>query len=133
MIAVEPDPTLASMFDEAGGQGKPRVGQLPVCFDTDREAAVERAHRLFKWFGGGWKVNAELPRPQAFDDASRFVRPEDVAESIPCGSDVDGCVAAVKKFADAGFTHVALVQVGGDEQLPFITWAEKELLGALRA
>jgi G6PDH family F420-dependent oxidoreductase len=133
MIAVEPDPALGSMFDEAGGSGKSRVGQLPVCFDPDRGAAVERAHRLFKWFGGGWKVNAELPGPQAFDDASRFVRPEDVATSIPCGSDVGEFVAAVKKFTDAGFTHLALVQIGGQEQLPFISWAEKELLPALRS
>jgi hypothetical protein len=104
-----------------------------VCFDTDREAAVERAHRLFKWFGGGWKVNAELPGTQAFDDASRFVRPDDVAASIPCGTDVDEFVAAVHTFTDAGFSHVALVQIGGDHQLPFIEWAEKELLPALRA
>jgi len=121
------------MFDEAGGSGKPRVGQLPVSFDTDRDAAVERAHRLFRWFGGGWKVNAELPGPQGFDDASRYVRPEDVAASIPCGSDVGEFVAAVGNFSDAGFTHLALVQIGGEEQLPFITWAEKELLPALRA
>jgi G6PDH family F420-dependent oxidoreductase len=133
MIAVEPDATLGSMFDEAGGHGKPRVGQLPVCFDIDRQAAVERAHRLFKWFGGGWKVNAELPGPQAFDDASRFVRPEDVAASIPCGSDVAEFAAAVKKFTDAGFTHLALVQIGGEHQTPFIKWAEKELLPVLRA
>ena len=133
MIAVEPDGTLGSMFDEAGGYGKPRVGQVPVCFDTDRDAAVERAHRLFKWFGGGWKVNAELPGTQAFDDASQFVRPDDVAASIPCGSDVDEFVDAVRTFTDAGFSHVALVQIGGDHQLPFIEWAEKRLLPALRA
>jgi len=115
------------------GYGKPRVGQVPVCFDTDREAAVERAHRLFKWFGGGWKVNAELPGTKAFDEASRFVRPDDVAASIPCGSDVDEFVAAVRTFTDAGFSHVALVQIGGDHQVAFIEWAEKELLPALRA
>ncbi len=133
MIAVEPEAILGSMFDEGGGRGKPRVGQVPVCFDEDRGAAVACAHRLFKWFGGSWKVNAELPGTQAFDDASKYVRPEDVASSIPCGSDVAEFVAAVQKFTDAGFTHVALVQIGGSDQLPFIAWAEKELLPALRA
>ncbi len=133
MIAVEPEANLGSMFDEAGGRGKPRVGQIPVCFDEDRQAAVARAHRTFKWFGGGWKVNAELPGTQAFDDASQFVRPEDVASAIPCGSDVSEFTAAVQKFTDAGFSHVALVQIGGDDQLPFIAWAEKELLPALRS
>lgn len=133
MIAVEPDGSLGEQFDAAGGAGKPRVGQIPVCFDTNRKAAVERAHRLFRWFGGGWKVNAELPGTAAFEAASQFVRPEDVAESIPCGDNVEEFVQAVAKFVDAGFTHVALVQVGGDEQLPFIAWAEETLLPALRS
>ncbi|HLI25406.1 MAG TPA: TIGR03557 family F420-dependent LLM class oxidoreductase, partial [Acidimicrobiales bacterium] len=67
MIAVEPDAELGHLFDEAGGQGKPRVGQLPVSYDTDEDEAKRRAHELFKWFAGGWKVNAELPGPSAFD------------------------------------------------------------------
>jgi G6PDH family F420-dependent oxidoreductase len=133
MIAVEPDAELGELFDRAGGQGKARVGQIPVSYDPDREAALSRAHELFKWFAGGWKVNAELPSPTAFDAASQFVRPEDVAETIPCGCDVDEFVEAVRAFPDAGFTHVALVQVGGNDQLPFISWAENKLLPALRS
>lgn len=89
---------------------KPRVGQLPVCFDLDRDAAVKRAHENFRWFGSGWKVNAELPGPSAFDAASQFVRPEDVATSIPCGDDPDAIAEALRPFVDAGFIHVALVQ-----------------------
>ncbi len=133
MIAVEPEAELGRLFDEAGGAGKPRVGQLPVCYDADRDEAVRRAHRLFRWFGGGWKINAELPGTAAFDAASQYVRPEDVAKSIPCGSDVDEFVEAAKPFLDAGFTRLALVQIGGDQQLPFTSWAEKELLPALRS
>ena len=40
-----------------------KIGQLPVCWGPDRDACIERAHELFRWFGGGWKVNAELPGP----------------------------------------------------------------------
>jgi G6PDH family F420-dependent oxidoreductase len=61
MIAVQPDASLGERFDAAGGRGKPRVGQVPICYDPDRDAAVQRAHDQFRWFGGGWKVNAELP------------------------------------------------------------------------
>ena len=74
MIAVEPKPELGEMFDAAGGAGKPRIGQMPISFGTDKDAAVTRAHTLFRWFGLGWKVNAELPGPPAFDAASQFVR-----------------------------------------------------------
>lgn len=132
VIAVEPDRALLDAFDRHGGAGKPRVGQLPVCYDPDRERAVARAHAQFRWFGGGWKVNAELPGPAAFDAASQFVRPEDVSASIPCGADVATFVDAVRAFTDAGFTEVALVQIGGETQRPFLDWAEKALLPALR-
>ncbi|MDQ1391833.1 MAG: hypothetical protein QOF30_810 [Acidimicrobiaceae bacterium] len=131
MIAVEPDPGLGELFDEHGGEGRPRVGQLPVCYDTDREAAIKRAHSQFRWFGGSWKVNAELPGPAAFAAASQFVRPEDVAESIPCGSDVGDFVDGVRPFVDAGFTHLALVQIGAESQSAFIDWAARELLPVL--
>jgi G6PDH family F420-dependent oxidoreductase len=132
MVAVEPDAELGAMFDAAGGAGKPRVGQMPICFDADRDAAVARAHSLFRWFGLGWKVNAELPGPSAFDAASQFVRPEDVAEALPCGDDVDAVITAAKEYADAGFTQLALVQIGGDQQEPFLKWSRRTLLPAWR-
>ena len=88
---------------------------------------------LFGWFGGGWKVNSELPGPAAFEAASRFVRPEDIADVIPCGDSVDAVVGTVQEFADAGFTHVALCQIGGDHQAGFIDWWQRDLRAALGA
>ncbi|SEE52288.1 F420-dependent oxidoreductase, G6PDH family [Streptomyces sp. 3213] len=133
LIATEPRPELISAFERYGGTGKPKVGQLPLCYDTDRDAAIARAHDQFRWFGGGWPVNSELPGPAAFEGATRFVRPEDVAGSIPCGDDVQAVVEAVRPYADAGFTEVALVQIGGEHQEPYLEWAEQKLLPALRA
>jgi G6PDH family F420-dependent oxidoreductase len=132
MVAVEPESSLVEMFDAAGGAGKPRVGQVPVCFDDDRDAAMQRAHSLFRWFGGGWKVNAELPGPAGFAGASQYVTPENVAEQIPCGRDVEEFVEKIRPFADAGFSHVALVQIGGEQQRSFTDWAQAELLPKLR-
>ncbi|MET9297515.1 LLM class F420-dependent oxidoreductase [Streptomyces sp. NPDC003077] len=132
VIAVEPKGELLTAFDRHGGSGKPRVGQVPVCYDADRETAVRRAHEQFRWFGGGWKVNSELPSPTAFKAATQFVRPEDVAASIPCGDDVDAFVEAVRPYKEAGFTEVALVQVGGERQREFLDWAGEKLLPALR-
>lgn len=133
MIATEPERRLVDLFERAGGSGKPKVGQIPVCFDTDREDAVNRAHEQFRWFGGGWKVNSELPGTAGFAGASQFVTKEDVAGSIPCGSDVGDFVKAIEAFPSAGYSHVALVQIGGQHQTPFIEWARRELLPALRA
>jgi len=132
VIATEPERSLVTAFDENGGAGKPRVGQLPVSYDPDRDTAVKRAHDQFRWFGGGWKVNSELPGPKSFASATEFVRQEDVAQSIPCGDDVEAFVEAVRPFVEAGFTEVALVQIGGDTQRDFLQWAQKRLLPALR-
>ncbi|MFJ8853779.1 LLM class F420-dependent oxidoreductase [Streptomyces sp. NPDC102437] len=132
VIATEPEQELLTAFDRHGGGGKPRIGQLPVCYDTDRDAAVERAHDQFRWSVGGWKVNSELPGPAAFDQATEYVRPDDVARAIPCGDDVEEFVDAVRAYTEAGFTEIALVQIGGEHQRPFLRWAQDKLLPALR-
>ncbi|WP_329501419.1 LLM class F420-dependent oxidoreductase [Kitasatospora herbaricolor] len=132
VIAVEPEAGLLREFGRSGGAGKPAVGQLPVCYDPDRSRAVARAHDQFRWFGGGWKVNSELPGTAAFAGASGFVRPEDVAESIPCGDHVEDFTEAVRAFVTAGFDEVALVQIGGAHQEPFLEWSRDILLPALR-
>jgi G6PDH family F420-dependent oxidoreductase len=133
MVAVEPKAELGEMFDAAGGEGKPRVGQIALSYDSDRETAVQRAHEQFRWFGLGWKVNADLPNPESFEAATAFVRPEDVADSLGCGPDVEEHVEKIRPFVDAGFTEVALVQIGGEHQEPFLRWAHDELLPALRS
>ncbi|MFH8571966.1 LLM class F420-dependent oxidoreductase [Streptomyces sp. NPDC017993] len=132
VIATEPRSELLASFDRHGGAGKPRIGQLPVCYDPDREAALARAHDQFRWAVGSWPVNAELPGPAGFSGATRYVRQEDIADAIPCGDDVGRFVDAVRPYVDAGFTEVALVQVGGDHQEPYLKWAETKLLPALR-
>ncbi|MET9375849.1 LLM class F420-dependent oxidoreductase [Streptomyces sp. NPDC002992] len=132
LIATEPERELLDAFDAHGGAGKPRIGQLPVCYDPDPQAAVDRAHEQFRWSVGGWHVNAELPGPAGFAQATEHVRPEDVAKAVPCGNDVGAVVEAVRAFEEAGFSELALVQIGGAHQRPFLRWAEDELLPALR-
>ena len=132
MVAVEPDADLVRAWDEVKGGSSRKIGQVPVSWGPSRDEAIARAHREFRWFGGGWKVNAELPGPAGFAGATQFVRPEDVAASIPCGPDLDAIVEAVRPFWEAGFTDVALVQVGDETQEDFLKVAEGELLPALR-
>ena len=77
-------------------------------------------------------MNAELPGPAGFAGATRFVTPDDVAASIPCGPDVDAIVQSVGTFTEAGFTDVALVQIGDEGQEEFLRVAEADILPALR-
>jgi G6PDH family F420-dependent oxidoreductase len=132
LVAVQPEAGLLDRWREAGPRGDRAIGQMPISWAPDRDEAVRTAHEQFRWFGGGWKVNAELPGPAGFEGATQFVRPEDVAEAIPCGPDVDPVVEAAREWREAGFTDLAIVQVGDERQEDFLRWATDELLPALR-
>ncbi|OBA97431.1 LLM class F420-dependent oxidoreductase, partial [Mycobacteriaceae bacterium 1482268.1] len=138
LIAVEPNKDLVDSWHEArratGLPGDVRViGQIPICWDADRDAAIARAHDQFRWFAGGWAVNSDLPTTAGFEGATQFVKPDDVAESIPCGPDLDAIVEAVSEYWQAGFTDIALVQIGDDGQDVFLKEAAGTLLEKLRS
>jgi G6PDH family F420-dependent oxidoreductase len=138
LIAVEPDKELVDGWHAARrGTGLPGdsrvIGQIPICWDSDKDVAVARAHDQFRWFAGGWAVNSDLPTTAGFAGATQFVRPEDVASSIPCGPDLDAIVDAVSKYWEAGFTDIALVQVGDEGQDRFLKEAAQPLLEKLRS
>ena len=73
------------------------------------------------------------PKPESFEAVTQFVTPEQVADSLGCGPDVEEHVEKIKPFIEVGYTEVALVQIGDDTQEQFMHWAERELLPALRS
>ena len=134
LVAVEPDADLIKSWDsEKGTTDSRKIGQIPICWDPDKNKAIAKAHDQFRWFAGGWAVNADLPTPAGFEGASQFVRPEDVTQQIPCGPDLDAIAEAVKQYVDAGFTDIALVQVGDEGQFEFLAQAAEPLLKTLRS
>ncbi|MFH5229041.1 LLM class F420-dependent oxidoreductase [Antrihabitans spumae] len=139
MIAVAPEKVLVNGWRHvrnmaAGSPSESRViGQIPICWDPDQQKAIDRAHDQFRWFAGGWSVNADLPTTAGFSAATQFVRPEDVADSIPCGPDLDAIVESVRPYWEAGFSDIALVQIGDESLEAFLAEAAGPLLEKLRA
>lgn len=135
-ISTEPDAELVSSWRSANGGNASAarvIGQIPVCWGPDKDAAVAEAHEQFRWFAGGWAVNADLPTPAGFAGASQFVREEDVADAIACGPDLDEIVESARPFLEAGFTDIAIVQVGDRRQDDFLREAAGPLLERLRS
>lgn len=138
LIGVEPNAQLIEHWNGVAdapriGESARAVGQIPICWDPDEATAVARAHREFRWFGGGWSVNADLPTPASFAGATQFIGPEDVSSAIPCGPDLDRVVEAMSAYWEAGFTDIALVQIGDAGQERFLREAAGPLLEKLRA
>jgi hypothetical protein len=65
--------------------------------------------------------------------ATQFVTEEQISDQLACGPDVQEHVEKIRPFIDAGFTEIALLQIGADTQAEFTAWAQRELLPALRS
>lgn len=134
LIATDPEPELiAKWHDLHAGAASRSIGQIPICWAPSKDQAIDLAHEQFRWFGGGWFVNSDLPTPAGFTSASQFVRKEDVAASIACGPDLDELVEGVRPLWEAGFTDIAVVQVGDALQQRFLDEVAEPLLEKLRA
>ena len=61
------------------------------------------------------------------------MRLDDISDAIACGPDLDELAESVRPFLDAGFTDVAVVQIGDAGQQEFLDRAAADLLTRLRA
>jgi coenzyme F420-dependent glucose-6-phosphate dehydrogenase len=129
-IGLVPDPEVIRQFEAAGGDGKPRYGQLHVCWAKSEHEARAIAHEW--WPNGAFPGNLfiEVPLPSHFEQAASLADEEDVAESVVCGPDPERHIDAVREFVDAGYTHVYVHQVGPDQE-GFFRFYEREVLPAL--
>jgi G6PDH family F420-dependent oxidoreductase len=130
LISVAADEEVVERFEDAGGKGKPRYGQIHVCVHEDERSAMRIAHEWWPNAGIEGALTQELPLPEHFEQAAETVREEDVAEKVICGSDPDRHLEKIKEFADAGFDHVYVHQVGPDQD-SFFRFYEQAVLPEL--
>jgi G6PDH family F420-dependent oxidoreductase len=112
---VAPNAELLDTYADAGGTG-PRYGQVKLCWAADAAEAKQTAFECWPNAGIGGELSQELPLPRHFQQAAALVTPDALAEKIPTGPDPEQYVEAIKAFADAGFSHVYLHQIGPDQE-----------------
>ena len=127
-VGVSPDGDLLETFDDAGGDG-PRYGEVTVCYDEDEEAAVERAHEIWPIEGLPGELMWELATPAHFEQAVQSVSEDEIRELIVCGDDPDDHIEAIEAYADAGYDHVVVHQIGSN-QSEFVDFYEENVLPA---
>jgi len=124
-VGVAPEPELIEKFEEAGGAGKPRYGQLTVCWAESEEEARKTAHEWWPNAGLKGDLTQELPLPEHFEQATATVTEDEVAETVVCGPDADKHLEQIEKFAEAGYDHVYVHQVGDDQEGFFRFYSEE--------
>jgi G6PDH family F420-dependent oxidoreductase len=127
LIGTSPKKETLQAFDKAGGSGKPRYGQLTVCWAESEEAAQKTAHEIWPTAAMPGQLSQELALPAFFEQAAELVTEDKIKESIICGPDPQPVIDAVREYEAAGYTHVYLHQVGPDQE-GFFRFAERELI-----
>jgi len=127
---VGPDADAVARYRRDGGDGLVQGG-TKVCFGPDAAECVRTVHRTWPNEGLPGELAQILPQPAHFEQAAGLVTEEMIAESVPCGPDVDRIAATVQEFADAGFDELYLAQIG-DRQAEFFAMLKTELLPRFR-
>ncbi|WP_436775293.1 TIGR03557 family F420-dependent LLM class oxidoreductase [Yinghuangia sp. YIM S09857] len=129
-VTMGPDTDAIGRFRKAGGEGKPVIGGLKVCWGTDRTQAVKTVHRLWPNEQLPGELAQILPTPAHFEQAAELVTEERVGRNVPCGDDPEEHRAAVGAYVDAGFDEVYVGQIG-PQQEGFFDFYRREVLPAI--
>ena len=130
-IGLAPKEESVKRFRDAGGEGKPAVGQIEVCWAESEDEGVKTAYEWWPQTALSGELTYELKLPAHFEQACEQVSEDDIREAVVCGPDVEKHVKGVKEFLDAGYTHVYVHQLGPDQD-GFLSFYEDEVLPELR-
>jgi len=130
MIGLAPTASQVQAFEAAGGAGKPVVGQLHVCLAPSVDEAVATVRRWWPQQGLPSALLGELARPAHVAAAADLVDDGRLRDAVVCTDAAGDVLEAVAAFAGAGYTHLALHQIGPDQDRLFAD-ARDELLPAL--
>jgi coenzyme F420-dependent glucose-6-phosphate dehydrogenase len=131
LISTSPQREVVEAFNDKGNDDRPKYGQMTVCWADTMDKAVETALKYWPNAGVPGELSQELATPKHFEQASQNVTADQIKQAVVCGPDVGPIRDKIKAYEEAGFTHVYLHQVGPDQE-NFLTFAEQELLPALR-
>jgi G6PDH family F420-dependent oxidoreductase len=126
-IGTAPDDKVVRTFEEAGGDGKAKIGQVHVCWAESREEGRKRAHELWPNVAVKGEAGQELPMPGHFAQLAEMVSEDDLDEVVACGPDPDRHLEMIKRFEDAGYDHVYVHQIGPDQE-GFFKFYETEIV-----
>ena len=131
LVTVKPDREVIEAFRAAGGEGKPVLGGMKVCWDSDPGRAAQTALELWASDLLPGELAQVLPTPTHFEQAVELVTIDQAAQQFTCGDDPARHVAAVRRYVDAGFDEVYVGQIGPRYQ-EFFEGYGKEVLPRLR-
>jgi len=130
LISTSPDKKVVEGFRRNGGAGKDCYGEMAVCWAESEAEGLRTAFEHWPNLAITGELSQVLPVPAHFEQAAKMLREEDLAEDLVCGNKVEAYLEKLKKYEDAGFSHVFIHQIGPDQE-GFFRFCERKLLPAL--
>src|ERR687898_676999 len=124
-VNTSPDPEPIERFERSGGQGKPKYGQITVCWAKDEDEAAQTVYEIWPNAALGGDLTYELPLPRHFEQATEKVTREQLKQELTVGPDPERYVAKADEMVEAGFTHVYFHQIGPDQEGFFRFWQDE--------
>jgi G6PDH family F420-dependent oxidoreductase len=131
LVAVSPQAPLVDAFVRAGGDGR-RYGRLTVCWAASEDQARETVRAASASAARPAVVIGDLAQSTPFEPAGSGPPEIEPAEMLACGPDPECHLRALAAYAEAGFDHVFVRQVGS-EQDGFRRFYRDEILPQLGA
>ena len=122
---TSPDGEIVKVFEDAGGTG-PIYGKVTGAFAPSQDEARKLAREREPNTAMGGDLSTELALPRDFEAVAELVREDDLEGSVVFGADPGKWREKIDEFEQAGFTHVALHDVGHDQR-GFIEFARRFL------
>jgi G6PDH family F420-dependent oxidoreductase len=131
LISTKPDREIVERFSKAGGEGKPTLGMLHVCYAETEDEAKRVAREWWPNSALPGQLAVELPLPEHFEQAAELLTEDDVCGAITCGPDPEIHADAFRRYADAGYDRAYVHAIGPDQE-KFFAFYEREVLPKLR-
>jgi coenzyme F420-dependent glucose-6-phosphate dehydrogenase len=128
-VAAKPEQLrkVVAAFRSGGGEGKPMVLQVALNWAPSEAEALQGAFQQWRYNALAGDVNWEMRSPEDYDTATRFVRPEDMHESVLISSDPGRHTAWLTEFIELGFEELQLHQIGRNQSAFVETFGAKVL------
>ena len=127
IVSTAPKAKLIKTFEQAGGKGKPRYGQVTVCYAASEDEAARTVRDCWPNAAIDAPLMTDLPLPEHFEKASELAAPDRIVQDVILGPDPQKHIDAINKFIDAGFDHVYVHQIGPRQEQFFRFYTEKVL------
>ncbi|MCW7537875.1 TIGR03885 family FMN-dependent LLM class oxidoreductase [Aquabacterium sp. A7-Y] len=122
---------LIAAFREGGGEGKPVHVKLDLSWAPEPAEALRLAHCHWRFNCLGGEACWDLRRPEDFEAAARFVRPEDLHPQVLIASEPARHIEHLQACQELGVSAIDLHQVS-TLQREFIEFYGTAVLPALK-